>query len=212
MIVIGIAGGVASGKSLVTRCFGHFGAMVLDGDRIGHEVLQQHDLIQQVVHRWGDGILKGDQIDRSLLARIVFAPPPEGPAALLELERLTHPLIGGRIKSEIERARQDDSCQACVLDAPVMFKVGWDLLCDQIVFVEVSKKIRIERARERGWLDGELEKREANQTSVQEKRSRATCIVDNSGSIEATFEQAVEIWLGWGLSLPQELRVPSSLF
>jgi dephospho-CoA kinase len=212
MIVIGIAGGVASGKSLVTRCFRHFGAVVLDGDRMGHEVLQQRDLIQQVVDRWGDGILNGDQIDRTLLARIVFAPPPEGPTALLELERLTHPLIGDRIKSKIKQARQDKSCQACVLDAPVMFKVGWDLVCDEIVFVDVSKKIRIERARERGWLDGELEKRESNQTSIQLKRAKATCILDNSGSIEATFEQAVSLWLGWGLRLPSELRAPTGLF
>lgn len=212
MIVIGVAGGVASGKSLVTNCFRHFGATIIDGDRIGHEVLKQSDLIQQIVHRWGDGILNGDQIDRSLLAKIVFAPTPEGPAALLELERLTHPLIGDQIQLEIEQADQDASCQACVLDAPVMFKVGWDSLCDEIVFVDALVGIRIERARERGWPEGELEKRESNQVSVQVKRAKATQVIDNSGSMEATFNQTVETWLGWNLNLSADLRISSGLF
>ena len=82
MLVIGIAGGVASGKSLVTDCFQHFGATVLDADQIGHEVLQRTVLVQQLVDQFGDGILSDGQVDRSRLARIVFAKAPEGPSAL----------------------------------------------------------------------------------------------------------------------------------
>ena len=212
MIVIGVAGGVASGKSLVTQCFQHFGATVLDGDQIGHEVLQQRELIRQIVDRWGDGILNGDQIDRSLLAKIVFARTPEGLASLQELEQMTHPRIGEKIKDKLKLARQDASCQACVLDAPVMFKVGWDKLCDKIVFVDVPERIRIERSKERGWSDGEVARRESNQVSIQLKRSKATDVIDNAGSVEATFNQAVKLWLEWRLDLPGELREPPSLF
>ena len=212
MLVIGIAGGVASGKSLVTRCFQHFGATVLDGDQIGHEVLQQNVLIQQIVDHFGDGILCDGQIDRSRLAHIVFAKAPAGPAALKKLEAITHPKIGEQITRKLKLARQDPNCQACVLDAPVMFKTGWDKLCNKMVFVETPMGIRIKRASERGWDDDELLKREANQISVETKRERATDTIDNSLTKAATFQQAVKMWLAWGLDLTRELQQPSSFF
>ena len=212
MLVIGIAGGVASGKSLVTHCFQHFGATVFDGDRIGHKVLQQAVLIQQIVDHFGDGILCDGQIDRSRLAHIVFAKAPEGPSALKRLESITHPAIGEEILSKLELARQDSNCQACVLDAPVMFKAGWDKLCNKLVFVDASLEIRKNRALDRGWDNNELAKREANQVSIATKRNRATDIIDNSHTKETTFQQAVDLWLAWGLNLPRELQQASSLF
>ena len=212
MLVIGIAGGVASGKSLVTDCFQHFGATVFDGDRIGHEVLQQTVLIQQIVDHFGDGILCDGQIDRSRLAHLVFAKAPEGPSALKKLEAITHPKIGEQIMRKLELARQDPNCQACVLDAPVMFKAGWDKLCNKLVFVDAPLEIRKNRAAERGWDNNELAKREANQISVEKKRELAGDIIDNSHTKETTFQQAAKMWLAWGLNLPRELQHPSSLF
>ena len=212
MLVVGIAGGVASGKSLVTRCLQHFGATVLDGDRIGHEVLQQAVLVQQIVDHFGDGILCDGRIDRSRLANIVFAKAPAGPAALKKLEAITHPKIGEQIMRKLELARKDPNCQACVLDAPVMFKAGWDKLCNKMVFVDAPLDIRINRASKRGWDDNELVKREVNQISVETKRNRATDVIDNSHTKETTFHQAVKMWLAWGLNLPRELQHPSSLF
>ena len=212
MLVIGIAGGIASGKSLVTDCFQHFGATVLDGDQIGHKVLQQTKLVQQLVGHFGDGILSDGQIDRSRLAQIVFAKAPEGPLALKKLEAITHPRIGEQILLQLKLARQDPNCQACVLDAPVMFKVGWDKLCDKIVFVEAPLETRYQRARDRGWDSDELANREKNQTDVETKRQRATDIINNANTKESTFQQASQKWLGWGLNLPKDLHAPSSLF
>ena len=212
MLVIGIAGGVASGKSLVTDCFQHFGATVLDGDRIGHQVLQQTVLIQQLVDHFGDGIQNDGQINRSRLAQIVFAKAPEGPAALKKLESITHPRIGEQILQQLDLARQDPICQACVLDAPVMFKVGWDKLCNKIVFVDTPLETRNQRARDRGWDSDELANREKNQTDVETKRQRATDIINNTNTKESTFQQASQKWLGWGLNLPKDLHAPSSLF
>jgi dephospho-CoA kinase len=212
MLVVGIAGGVASGKSLVARCFQHFGAEVLDGDRIGHEVLQEPEVIQQIVHRWGDGILDDGQISRPRLGRIVFGPPPDGPEALKHLERITHQRIGEEIQRRLDLARHDPSRQACVLDAALMFKVGWDQMCDRIVFVDTPLKIRIQRSRQRGWTAVEVEKREANQTSVLEKKSKSTDVIDSSKSKDATYRQAADLWRGWGLQLPVELFEPSTLF
>ena len=212
MLVIGIAGGVASGKSLVTRCFQHFGATVLDADQIGHEVLQQAVLIQRIVDHFGDGILCDGKIDRGRLAHIVFAKAPTGPSALKKLEAITHPEIGKQINRRLELAWQDPNCQACVLDAPVMFKAGWDKLCNRMVFVDAPVGIRIKRASKRGWDDDELAKRETNQISVEIKRNQATDIIDNSLTKETTFQQAVKTWLAWGLDLTRELQQPSSFF
>ena len=122
------------------------------------------------------------------------------------------PRIGEQILLQLKLARQDPNCQACVLDAPVMFKVGWDKLCDKIVFVDVPLEIRLQRAHERGWDSDELIKREKNQIAVETKRQRATDILNNANTKESTFQQAAEKWLSWGLNLPKNLLAPSSLF
>ena len=99
-----------------------------------------------------------------------------------------------------------------MLDAPVMFKVGWDKLCDKIVFVDAPLETRCQRARNRGWNSDELIKREKNQIAVEVKRQRATDIINNANSKESTFQQAAEKWLSWDLNLPKDLLAPSSLF
>ena len=92
MLVIGLAGGVASGKSLVARCFEHFGAIVLDADRIGHEVLKEPDVIAAVESQWGKTVLKDGKIDRRALGQIVFGSTDCNTNHLEILERITHPL------------------------------------------------------------------------------------------------------------------------
>lgn len=213
MLVIGVAGGIASGKSLVTKCLQHFGASVLDADKLGHEVLRQTEVIERLVARWGSGILAGRQIDRKRLAQIVFAPGPNGQLELQALEAVTHPRIGSLIRSEMESIQQRCQPPATVLDAPVMFKAGWDQLCDKVVFVEVPQKVRKQRAACRGWDQDELAKRESRQTPVSEKRNLSTDVIDNSGSMQETFLQVRDLWRKWKLDLPNELEsLPSALF
>jgi len=175
-------------------------------------VLQEPEVIQQIVHRWGDGILDDGLISRVRLGEIVFGPPPDGPEALKHLERITHQRIGEEIQRRLDQAQQDPSCQACILDAALMFKVGWDQMCDRIVFVNTPLEIRIQRSKQRGWSVQEVEKREANQTSVLEKKSKSTDVIDNSKSKDATYRQAADLWQSWGLQLPVESFEPSTLF
>ena len=213
MLVIGVAGGVASGKSLVTKCLQHFGASVLDADKLGHEVLQQPDVIEQIVARWGTSVLTDERtIDRKQLAGIVFSPGAQGQQELAALEAITHPRIAKLIEirmSEIESVIQPP---ALVLDAPVMFKAKWDLLCDKIVFVETPLEVRQRRAADRGWPANELAKRESHQTAISEKRSRSTDVIDNSGSKHETYQALQKLWQSWGLALPNGLESPSTLF
>lgn len=202
---------MASGKSLVTDCFGHFGAAVIDADRAGHEVLQQPEVQTAIVARWGADLLHQGAIDRSRLARIVFDDDPRAARELEYLEQLTHPAIGRRIEQQLqEYCRQ--GVPAVVLDAPVMFKAGWDRLCDQIVFVDAPRAVRLERARQRGWSADELDRRESRQAPLELKRSRATAVIDNSQSKSQTYQQAVQLWTGWGLPLSSTRTSPASLF
>ena len=211
MVIIGIAGGIASGKSLVTSCFQHFGAKILDGDRVGHEVLTEPEVIAEIVDRWGSQVLSGGAIDRKQLALIVFAEGSEAASELQHLEQITHPRIGFRIKEQLDATQRAGTCPAVVLDAPVMFKVGWDQFCDHIVFVEAPLEVRRRRARERGWEDGELERREALQVSVELKRARSTDVIHNSGSKAETYRSAARLWTQWGLPTPATLDAPEAL-
>ncbi len=209
-LVIGLAGGVASGKSLVASCFEHFGAAVLDADRVGHEVLEDPEVIAAIVARWGQIVTRDGEIDRSALARIVFDSSSGSSDELEHLEQITHPRIGRLIRKRLEKLAAE--FPAVVLDAPVMFKSGWDELCDKIVFVHADISIRQQRASLRGWDDNELLMREARQTPIAQKRDRSSDFIDNSQSKEETYIQARKLWRSWNLGLVEQLDSPKSLF
>src|SRR5258708_38301202 len=129
MKVVGLLGGVASGKSLVARQLCDLGAGLLDGDRAGHEVLRLPEVERLVRQRWGNEVFAADgRVDRRALARIVFAPPPDGPRELEHLERITHPKITHRLREQAA-ALAAEGLPAAVLDAPVMLKAGWNEFC-----------------------------------------------------------------------------------
>lgn len=193
MIVIGIAGGIASGKSLVAKQFAELGAIVLDADRAGHQILQEENIKDQVRDRFGKSVFNSNgEVDRSALAKIVFD-PESGPACLKKLEEITHPEIRRLLEQQIEAVRCSEKL-AVVLDAPVMFESGWKDFCDVIVFVDVPLDVRERRAEMRGWPPGELQRREAAQISPEEKRRQSNYCIDNSRSIEQTFKQVQRIW------------------
>jgi dephospho-CoA kinase len=195
MKIIGILGGVASGKSVVAEQFRRLGAMVLDADQVGHEVLREPEVIQAARERWGNRVIaENGQINRSEVAKIVFAPPPHGPEELGFLERLTHPRIGRRLQQEFVRARQSRDVEVVILDAPVMLKSGWDKFCDAILFIEAPLNLRQQRARERGWSDANFSSREAAQEPLEAKRAAASHFLDNSGSLDATRRQVESFW------------------
>src|SRR4029079_10630951 len=100
MLILGLVGGIASGKSLVANILRDFGAVVLDADRVGHEVLREADTIAAVKARWGDGVLDAPgQISRRAVAKIVFAAGNEAERKFLE--ELTHPRIEARLREQL---------------------------------------------------------------------------------------------------------------
>ena len=189
MQVIGVLGGVASGKSLVARQFAELGAGVLDADRAGHEVLEIPSVETAAVARWGERVLGADgRIDRAKLARIVFGRTSEAKREREYLERLTHPEIGRRLADLAGRLSEAGTAIA-VLDAPLLLEAGWDSFCDRLVFVDAPRPVRVARALARGWSEEDFAAREAVQQSLDRKRERADIVVDNSGSPERAREQ-----------------------
>lgn len=195
MKLIGIAGGVACGKSLVAAQLEQLGATVLDADKIGHEVLTEEEVKRAIRERWGNAVFdpSGD-VSRAELARIVFAPPPGGPAQLELLESIVHPRISRRLRKRIKELESDESVKVVVLDAAVMFKTGWGKNCDQIVFVDAASQIRHQRAIRRGWSEETWKARENSQASLEDKKKRANMIIDNSGTKEETLRQVQQLW------------------
>jgi dephospho-CoA kinase len=179
---IGILGGIASGKSLVTAIFAEHGFGVLNADRAGHETLRLPHVIAAARKRWGEEIVTPDgQIDRGRVAKIVFAP---GEAARKErefLEHLTHPEIG-RLLLEEANHMAAAGVPAIVLDAAVMFEAGWNEWCEKLVFIEAPRTIRLARALSRGWKEEDFIAREAAQESLDFKRDQADVVIDNSGT------------------------------
>jgi dephospho-CoA kinase len=194
MLVVGLLGGVASGKSLVAKELARLGAGVLDADRAGHEVLRLPKVEQAARQRWGQGVFGPDgHIDRPRLARLVFAAAPMGPVQREYLEQLTHPEIRRLLMEQAEQMEASGRPLA-VLDAPLLLEAGWDKFCSILLMVDVPRDVRLARALGRGWTEAEFAAREAVQERVDVKRARAHRVIDNSGSPEQTRVQVEQFW------------------
>jgi dephospho-CoA kinase len=197
-LVVGLIGGIGSGKSQVAAAFARHGARIIAGDQLAHAALRDPEVRTKVVDRWGREILGAEgEIDRRRLAAIVFADPAE----LQALESITHPWIRGRIRAEMEAARRDTSVPLIVLDAAIMLEAGWDEVCDRLVFIDAPRNVRLERlARQRGWTEKEVDARERAQLPLTEKVVRADHVLENSASLEHLNRQVDDLLHLWGLA------------
>lgn len=182
--VIGLVGGVGSGKSTVARRLAQRRRLlVLDGDATGHQVLKRPRVQSALRQRFGDSIFdpQGDVI-RSALARLVFGPTDEHRRSRAELEQIVHPEIRRQFEEQIHAAQSSNNVEAVILDAAVLLEAGWRDLCDAVIFVETPESSRLERvATNRGWEAREFRKREASQLPLDLKRKSSDHIVRNSG-------------------------------
>jgi dephospho-CoA kinase len=184
--VVGILGGVASGKSEVARLLEGLGARVLDADRLGREALRDTVIRANLVDHFGESILGDDgEVDRARLADAAFGPPSRTEG----LNRIVHPAVRDRLMEESRAAPGP-----VVLDASLLLEGGLLDACDLVVFVSASEAQREARARARGWPEGERARREASQAPLALKREKADVEVDNDGSLDATREQVNAIY------------------
>lgn len=193
--VIGVIGGIGSGKSRVAALLAGRGAQVIDADAVGHALLNQRPVREQVVARFGTGILTPPadpegppSIDRRALGAIVFPNSQE----LKALESILHPRMRRTFERAIARAVRRGKATAVVLDAAILLEARWDSLCDRIFFVDTPRDQRLARlALERGWTEEKLEARERAQWPLEEKRRRADAVVVNDDGLDR-LEAAVD--------------------
>jgi dephospho-CoA kinase len=183
--VLGIVGGIGSGKSYVSSLFAKLGAIVIDADRIGHEVLQRPPVIKQIKNHWGEQVFDNSQLSRKKLGAIVFADPNEK----AKLEAIVHPLIRAEIKRQIETAASNPSNKLVILDAAIMLETGWKDACQAVIFVEANEATRLKRVAQRGWDATELAKRETSQWSLEKKKALCQHVIPNEG--DEVFTQAL---------------------
>lgn len=180
-MIIGVVGGIGSGKSTAARCFEKLGALVIDSDTIGRQALQAPDIKASLVEAFGDGILAPDgTIDRSALADIVFRAPEHRRV----LEGIVHPYIHRHRAKTIDGA-QRDGIRCVIIDAPLLFESGIDNECDTTIFIDCPQAIRLQRVMtHRGWGPDELARREAAQWPLEQKKALCDHIIVNDSDEE----------------------------
>lgn len=184
MIVIGICGLPAGGKSAVAETLQQLGAVWINADQIAHQVLDVAEVQQQLVRQFGSAILRADgKIDRPRLAAIVFGDDAPARAALRYLESVVHPPTRTMIIQQIAAALQNDAA-AVGLDVPLLLESQWDLWCDEIWYVETAESLRLAAAANRGWTVEMLERRTARQMHADEKRRQSTRVIPNHTTLE----------------------------
>ncbi|HMF36488.1 MAG TPA: dephospho-CoA kinase [Isosphaeraceae bacterium] len=198
--MIGLTGAIGGGKSQVAALLGKKGAVVIDADRVGHDVLEHPEVRRQVIERFGAGVVEHGPdaaatlgpINRQALGSLVFAARP----ALDDLEAIVHPQMRQQFEAIIDRESVRGHAPAVVLDAAILLEAGWDKLCDLLVFVDASQPVRLQRvARGRGWTAEALQAREAAQWPRERKLSRADIVIHNDSSLE-TLDQNVDRLFG----------------
>lgn len=181
-VVIGLAGGIASGKSRVAEEFEALGCVVVDSDKEARGALRQPEVVRTLVEWWGEGVLDPEgAIDRSEVASIVFNDPEQRE----RLEGLIHPMVR-HTRAEMLRRAGEAGAPALIIDAPLLFEAGLDEECDTTVFVHADRAVRLRRVTlKRGWTEAELDRREAAQLPLDVKRARCEHVIVNNGDAEA---------------------------
>lgn len=180
-MVLGVTGGIACGKSLVTDCFAALGAAVVSADQLARDVVAPGSAtLNMLVERFGSEILVDGALDRDALAAIVFADP----ASRTALERITHPAIKALAEQRLGTLRQSGA-PLVVYEAPLLFEAGAEARVDKVLVVTLPPGVQLRRLMSRSGLDrAAAEARVAAQMPQTEKVARADYVIDNSGSPE----------------------------
>lgn len=190
--IIGLLGGVGSGKSTVARMFADLGAAVIDADRLAHEALNEPVVIEQVKQKFGDAVVDAEGcIDRRKLADLVF----DNPDNVAFLNRAIHPKVIEQTESLISFHLNDAESKAIILDVPLLVEIGWQDRCDYLVFVECSIEKRVQRLAGKRKIDAnQLKKRENFQISLDKKAQIAHYKINNNSDESEVAEQVAQIF------------------
>ena len=185
--VIGILGGMCSGKSTAAKELGKLGCAVIDADEIAHKLLDDKTIKAKIMHLFGREIQDAEgKINRAALANVVFSDP----AKVSKLTDVLHPKVLAQVEELINQFNSQSDVKAIVLDMPLLMEVGWEKRCDHLIFIDCDPKKRLERARKTGVFDAEtLKIRENLQISLDKKKRIADNIVDNNSDLSGLSKQ-----------------------
>lgn len=193
MKIIGLTGGIACGKSTVSKALRALGACIIDADALAHELSQPNQaLFNAYVQHFGMAIVTpGGTLDRAAIARLIFTDP----TMRAEVEQISHPLIRRAVEERLRMAEKEQK-RAAVLDVPLLFEAGWDALADEVWVVALPPEEQLTRllARDKTMSEGEARARIAAQMPLAEKCARADVVIDNSGTKEETRDYVGKLW------------------
>ena len=193
MIVAGLTGGIASGKSTVSALFEAAGAIVIDADKIAREVVKKGlPAWRAVVDHFGREILRPDgEIDRPRLADIVF----NQASAKRALNRIVHPYVAEETASRLKRIAMNSPDAIVILDVPLLFEAGLEKGLAEVIVVYAPQATQLQRLKARDNLtDTQALSRINSQMSIEDKKNRGTIVIDNSSDKNSTRKQALDVF------------------
>ncbi|MBS4031550.1 MAG: dephospho-CoA kinase [Clostridiales bacterium] len=191
-MIIGLTGGIATGKSTVAKFFEELGAVRIDTDILAREVVKPgQPAWQAIVREFGQEILDSERrIDRKALAALVF----NDSIKLQLLNKITHPAVRTLLRRQVADALRQGA-KVILIEVPLLFEAGFEKEVDKTIVVFVNEEIQLARLMQRDGFSGdEATKRIGTQMPLREKVQRADLIINNSGTPEETRKQVVELW------------------
>lgn len=188
MLVVALTGGIGSGKSTVGQIFAQLGAIVIDSDQLARDVIERGSIgFNEVVAKFGDEILKNGEIDRQILASLIF----KDPAKRSELEQITHPLIRRAFAKMVSSASPDS---IVINQIPLLVESNHDYKFDHIITVSASESIRSERLIKRGLTNDQIKQRLGAQATDQMREDIADSVIINEKNEQELTDQVEKIW------------------
>jgi dephospho-CoA kinase len=192
MKVIGLTGGIGSGKSTVARFLAELGAVIIDADKVGHEAFKPDTALwREVVAAFGMEILKPDrEIDRQKLGEVVFASPER----LSQLNRIMHPRMYAIVEAQLDEYRRQ-GVKVVGLEAPLLLEAGWTPLVDEVWVTVASEPTILKRLQEKvGLSEQQALARIRSQLSVEERVKQADVVVDTDCNLDELKVKVKELW------------------
>jgi len=193
MKVIGLTGGIGSGKSTVSRMLRGLGAKIIDADQVAREVVEKgKPALKEIADTFGDETLHEDgTLNRKKLGSIIFSDEEKR----LKLNDITHPRIIEAINKKIAKCKSDKCTDLLVLDCALLFEMDMEDLVEESWLVSLDRDTQIKRIMSRDAMTQiDAENRVNSQMSLEEKARRATRIIDNSSVVNETHKQVMDLW------------------
>jgi dephospho-CoA kinase len=191
LVIIGLVGGIACGKSTVAGLLGRLGAVIIDADEITHGVLERPEVVRKIGAAFGPAVIVKGAVSRKRLAEAAFADA----AGLKKLTDIVHPPVLAEVYARLRKLDSGPGRRAAVIEASLLVEAGLNVICDHVVYLSCALNQRLWRAKKnRSWTSDELKRREKFQLMLHDKRSASNYEINNNLSFEYTRRAAERFW------------------